>query len=568
MVSKTNKPKEEQKKVDKKDISVDFSSYTDISHCADSLGMESRYNGIAEFILKCGTPMTIAIQGDWGIGKTSAMNNIKDRLNATNNAYPCLWFNTWQFSVLSEGKELFKEFLLCILSELSKILPNNKKNEFINKLTELSKFSESIGAVMEGAGQIFLPVGIIHSVSKLICSVISKAGSNDIAEATYSETMWIKKLCDIIDQYMKEAVDNYKTTANADNAKFCIFIDDLDRLEPQRAVELLECIKNFMEFKNCVFILAIDQKVVNQGLAKKYGTDFLKKEEGETRTKAEKFFDKIIQVPFLIPEKSFNLKTFMEDNLSAKDKEKADSYAWLLKRFDIYNPRCIKRYLNLCSLYICMDTSKTNDVSHFCLFSMVVFKSEYENEYIKFADEIMINNMNPDLFENNSEMIDECGEHAGIIIDAFKRDEKKQTSDVEQIIKMLGYDYERNQKYDNVKALISILDGINISEYENIIDRNDYVRTFDLIKAGKGFELSKNKCGGLKISYSPTYERLILKINKSENTLDSSQNLNEKAKSDFNNTYYYTGKTTTSLYFGNSENSIKEVVEFLQKCGI
>ncbi|HHX74914.1 P-loop NTPase fold protein [Candidatus Darwinibacter acetoxidans] len=40
--------------------------------------MSSRFR--SRFICSCSTPMTIAIQGGWGTGKTSMMQMIADRL--------------------------------------------------------------------------------------------------------------------------------------------------------------------------------------------------------------------------------------------------------------------------------------------------------------------------------------------------------------------------------------------------------------------------------------------------------------------------------------------------------
>jgi len=42
----------------------------------DRLSLDTRVDGFADFILNCVTPMTIAIQGDWGSGKTSFVNMV------------------------------------------------------------------------------------------------------------------------------------------------------------------------------------------------------------------------------------------------------------------------------------------------------------------------------------------------------------------------------------------------------------------------------------------------------------------------------------------------------------
>ena len=50
----------------------------------DNFGIKKYIDGLTGFILDCNTPMTIAIQGDWGSGKTSMMNMIKaPRMAAT-----------------------------------------------------------------------------------------------------------------------------------------------------------------------------------------------------------------------------------------------------------------------------------------------------------------------------------------------------------------------------------------------------------------------------------------------------------------------------------------------------
>ena len=46
----------------------------------DILGIGKYIDGLSSFIRKCDTPMTVAIQGDWGSGKTSFMNMIKEEI--------------------------------------------------------------------------------------------------------------------------------------------------------------------------------------------------------------------------------------------------------------------------------------------------------------------------------------------------------------------------------------------------------------------------------------------------------------------------------------------------------
>lgn len=69
----------------------------------ETLGVLPYIDSLSEFILSCDTPMTISIQGDWGSGKTSVMNMIKEQIE--DKVIP-VWFNTWQFSQFQMHNEL------------------------------------------------------------------------------------------------------------------------------------------------------------------------------------------------------------------------------------------------------------------------------------------------------------------------------------------------------------------------------------------------------------------------------------------------------------------------------
>jgi len=72
--------------------------YTDIPVTLidnDILEVKVYVESLSDFILGCSTPMTIAIQGDWGSGKTSMMNMIRQHIET--KVVP-IWFNTWQYS--------------------------------------------------------------------------------------------------------------------------------------------------------------------------------------------------------------------------------------------------------------------------------------------------------------------------------------------------------------------------------------------------------------------------------------------------------------------------------------
>ena len=98
--------------------------YTDSPVTTDLFEIARYKKGLINFISRCNTPMTIAIQGDWGSGKTSMMEMIKEGLSED---IQTVWFNTWQYSQFNMGDELPIFFLGAICQKLQ-IKDKDKKN--------------------------------------------------------------------------------------------------------------------------------------------------------------------------------------------------------------------------------------------------------------------------------------------------------------------------------------------------------------------------------------------------------------------------------------------------------
>ena len=84
--------------------------------------------------------------------------------------------------------------------------------------------------------------------------------------------------------------------------RLVVFIDDLDRCLPEKAIEVLEAIKLFVDAPGCVFILGLAQDVIARGVEIRY-KDFVK--EGVLHKNhpidGTRYLEKIIQLPFTIP---------------------------------------------------------------------------------------------------------------------------------------------------------------------------------------------------------------------------------------------------------------------------
>jgi hypothetical protein len=86
-------------------------------------------------------------------------------------------------------------------------------------------------------------------------------------------------------------------------------IDDLDRCLPDKAVEMLEAIKLFLEVKGCGFVVAVDDEVVNRGILYRYkdyrtgtnGNGADNDHEPECPITGSEYLEKIIHLPVRVP---------------------------------------------------------------------------------------------------------------------------------------------------------------------------------------------------------------------------------------------------------------------------
>ena len=303
----------------------------------DLLEITKYVKGLGKFIRECQTPMSIAIQGDWGTGKTSTLNLLKKNLEADKdtNGIKCAFFNTWQYSQFNMEDSLYVSFVHNLVKqcggndEILKTVAGFGKLAFFKAIDW--KFGTNASEILDGFEK--AKKDQMESVSKL---------QEDFAEL-------VKKT----------------------GKRLVIFIDDLDRLNPEVAVELLEIIKLFVNVENSIFVLAIDYEVVVKGVRKKYG-------ESLSEEKCRNFFDKIIQLPFKMPVERYNLTELVRKAVQEQT-HMTDEGVNIVAEFisDVMgtNPRTFKRLVNAFFLINSVNeigeeaeskTKEINDVLMFC----------------------------------------------------------------------------------------------------------------------------------------------------------------------------------------------------------
>ena len=87
----------------------------------DNFGIEPFENGLTKFINSSNTPITIALQGEWGSGKTSLMNSLKKNLSDSENSkYHSIWLNTWEYALMKDAQSTLMDIITGLIQETSK----------------------------------------------------------------------------------------------------------------------------------------------------------------------------------------------------------------------------------------------------------------------------------------------------------------------------------------------------------------------------------------------------------------------------------------------------------------
>lgn len=419
-------------------MSLGFSDLPVVNKEDDIFEVSNYVNALSAFIKECTTPMTIAIQGTWGAGKTSLMNLIREELG---NSVDSIWFNTWQYSQFNMEDEL----TLTLLSSLSEALePEQSQRANIGK------------SILSLASRTALKIGVStasHFLGEEVGEALQDAGSEAKSIITKNKEQDLSPVqaVKVLKKQFQEAVLNKIGKTSKDRLVF--FIDDLDRLNPGKAVEVLEILKLFLDCDKCVFVLAIDYSVVSQGVRVKYGDSI-------DDSKGRSFFDKIIQVPFKLPTAQYNLKNYVGKFLESIDiknpsEQMLSNYSQLIEYSIGSNPRAMKRIFNAYLLLskVTKIKGEQSDWDKEMLFAVLCLQLSFEELYLYLAK---------NLDECNSQEFMERLYNIDSYRDAEDGDEDNESSILtDDNLKLIGKKYD-DQKLRNLlkfmKVFVEVID--------------------------------------------------------------------------------------------------------------
>lgn len=261
-------------------------------------------------------PITIGVFGDWGSGKSSILQIVKEDFDKDfDKESLCIYFNGWTFEGYDDAKA-------ALLNSILKELEDNKKisAEIKDAVKEKAKKLWKSIDWMRGAGMVLKNVAL-PAVSAYFTGGISlvPAAIQMISQWSDSPEKIIEKLQskegkEIYESFLKQEKEGNKSSTNAiadfrndfsdllvstGFKRLVVIIDDLDRCSPERIIENLEAIKLFLNVPKTAFVIGADPRIVKYAIEHKYKNN--KEIEEDNNRIVIDYLEKLIQLPYALP---------------------------------------------------------------------------------------------------------------------------------------------------------------------------------------------------------------------------------------------------------------------------
>ena len=292
------------------------------------------------------TPLTLAINAKWGVGKTSLARMIEEHLVESRRElgerpHLVYWFNAWMHD---EAKDLAQAFMTDIVRFANRQCPRWRRwlrplpSELCSE-DDYKRRRKWFGAMLVLAAVTF-SYALVEIVGIDIFKLLGVTEAPSAAkhlESTIGSIVVISALSFALLQYLGGTIASVSTflsmgsrpadtgsiesvrrrlmhlirSATPSDRKFVVFIDDLERCRPTRSIDVLEIVNQLLSFEQVVTIiiadmaaLAANAEIKYAELAKRYNP-----ESGEIGPNAETsrnaygrlFLQKFVQLQFDLP---------------------------------------------------------------------------------------------------------------------------------------------------------------------------------------------------------------------------------------------------------------------------
>ena len=313
---------------------------------------------VGDMVAACVPPQVFGIHGDWGLGKTSFLYQVQWYLTGDCTQNPSreqeeeiekllpkgkyknivhgVWFDAWRYQYENAP-------IVALLQEIrSQLSWNRKFTKSVARGTEVA-----VRGALLSMEDLTKKIGFQYSKFR-------QAGRDwemeNLASALPSNALR---------DHLREAIKNLLPKKKGyDTPRVAVFIDDIDRCEPEFAYRLLEGLKIYLTLDNCVFVIGMNQKAVEDAIATRFGMrngttfpgDNRDQNDSKLKLRASAYMEKLCQNVWQVPtvhDPNESFLTFLR--LTVADTDKLDLIRFAIGEYRCLppNPRRLKGLANL-----------------------------------------------------------------------------------------------------------------------------------------------------------------------------------------------------------------------------
>ena len=276
----------------------------------DTLERGALIKEVGDSIANCTPPQVFGVHGDWGLGKTSFLHQVQWYLTGDCPQQPeavteevkkkakdagadapvqkcgvykavaqTVWFDAWRYQNEAAPVVALLHEMRTQLSWGSRVTHSTRRNATVavrGALLSMEELTRKIG----------LQYSTFHQANR-------EWETENLAAALPSHTLR---------EHLRAAVAQLlprkpRNKPDLPSPRLVVFIDDVDRCEPDAAYRLLEGLKIYLTLDNCVFVLGMNQKAIEEAIAQR-----MKAEAGDVPTmRAAAYMEKLCQNVWRLP---------------------------------------------------------------------------------------------------------------------------------------------------------------------------------------------------------------------------------------------------------------------------
>lgn len=341
----------------------------------DFLGFDVHADLIKELISdETLLPITIGLFGDWGSGKSSILETLKNEIEDPESGTVCLYFNGWIFEGYDDAKAALLESIIKEFEDSERFGEGLK-----DKIGKLVKSVDWMRVVGYGMKNIAIPAATAYLTGG--ASLIPQLAQGLTNAAEKPEELLEKIQSGEAESFVKQFIktpekeneissvrefrDDFEELINKSKInKLVILVDDLDRCTPDRIIDNLEAIKLFLNVKDTAFIIGADPRIVRHAIEFRYNNSIsYATDENRNDRIVKDYLEKLIQIPYTLPKLSDSeVETYITLLFCERDLDD-DTFSKVITAFKDF--KCKDRYsvFNYSHINEVLDSSEISQLS-------------------------------------------------------------------------------------------------------------------------------------------------------------------------------------------------------------